>query len=386
LRGSAFGLADIAETVEIDTPRLLLVVDQFEELFRYGDEASGATKAGMREEGRAFIELLLAATSRKHGRLQVCVTMHSDFFGACSAYKGLAEAVSASQFLVPLPGREQLEEAIRKPVEKAGAAIEEALVQRLLVDVEEETDQLPLLQHTLRRLWELAGGDPRTMREADYVTVGRIAGSIDRKAEAVRGALRKANATDLRTLELVMKALTDLDVRDRATRRPQRRSELIALLRDRGFTDQRAAEASLERVLASLEAEDTSFVQLGDGDDPEIDIGHEALIRTWTRLAGPQRDFAKGWLREERDDGEKWREYVRRAAEGPRLTARERKWVRKHSLGEAWSRRYGNRWLDVKRLIRRSFWLGAGRKSLIAIGLLLFAFAAFALFLRASRS
>ena len=371
LRASAFGLADIAETVEVDTPRLLLVVDQFEELFRYGGEAKGSVKAGMREESRAFIELLLAATRRKHARLHVCVTMRSDFFGACSAYEGLAEAVSASQFLVPLPGREQLEEAIREPVQKADALIEEALVQRLLVDVEEETDQLPLLQHTLRRLWELANGDPRTMREADYMTVGRIAGSIDRKAEAVRDALGNANFSDLKTLELVMKALTDLDVRDRATRRPQQQSELTALLLDRGFADWRAAEASLERVLAALKAEDTSFVQLGDGDDPEIDIGHEALIRSWKRLAGPQRDFVEGWLREERNDGEKWREYVRRADEGPRLSARERKWARRHSLGEAWSRRYGNRWPDVKRLIRRSFWLSATWKSASVIGLLL---------------
>jgi hypothetical protein len=279
--------------------RLLLVVDQFEELFRYGDEASGATKAGMREEGRAFIELLLAATRRKHARLQVCVTIHSDFFGACLAYKGLAEAVSASQLLVPLPGREQLEEAIRKPVEKAGAAIEETLVQRLLVDVEEETDQLPLLQHTLRRLWELADGDPRTMKEADYVTVGRIAGSIDRKAEAVRGALR--NATDLRTLELVMKALTDLDVRDRATRRPQRRSELIALLRDRGFTDQHAAEASLKRVLASLEAEDTSFVQLATGTTPRSISGTRLLSGAGRALrvrsaTSPQAGYARNGM------------------------------------------------------------------------------------------
>jgi WD40 repeat protein len=377
LRASAFGLADIAEAVEIDTPRLLLVVDQFEELFRYGDEATGAAKAGMREESRAFVELLLAATRRKHARLHVCVTMRSDFFGACSAYEGLAAAVSASQFLVPLPGREQLEEAIRKPVEKADAVIEEALVQRLLVDVEEETDQLPLLQHTLRRLWEIAGGDPRTMREADYVTVGRIAGSIDRKAEAMRDALGQRNSADPRTLELVMKALTDLDVRDRATRRPQRRSELVALLLDRGFADRRGAEASLDRVLASLKAEDTSFVQLGDEDDPEIDIGHEALIRSWTRLAGPKRDFAEGWLREERNDGEKWREYVRRASEGPRLSARERKWVRKHSLSEAWSRRYGNRWQDIKSLIRRSFWHSALWRSAVAISLLGFAYVLF---------
>ena len=201
-----------------DAPRLLLVVDQFEELFRYGEESSGAARAAMREEARAFVELLLAAGKREGGRMHVCITMRSDYFGNCSAYVGLAEAVSASQFLVPLPLRGQMEEAIRKPVAQAGGSIEEALIQRLLVDVVEEFDQLPLLQHTLRRLWERASGSPRTMHEADYVAVGRIAGSIDRKAEGVLKALTEKNPMDRITLERVMKALTDLDERDRATR------------------------------------------------------------------------------------------------------------------------------------------------------------------------
>ena len=82
-----------------------------------------------------------------------------------------------------------MEEAVRLPVSNAGGKIEEALVQRLLVDVVEEVDQLPLLQHTLRRLLGEASGGPPTMREADYVAVGKIAGSIDKKAEDdTRGA------------------------------------------------------------------------------------------------------------------------------------------------------------------------------------------------------
>ena len=179
LRASAFGLAEIVDTLDTAAPRILLVVDQFEELFRYGEEASGAARAGMREEARAFVELLLAATEAPEGQLHVCVTMRSDYFGNCAAYAGLSEAVSASQFLVLLPLRGQLEEAIRGPIAKVGGLIEEALVQRLLVDVEGQADQLPLLQHTLRRLWEEASGSPPTLRVADYVTVGRVAG-VDR--------------------------------------------------------------------------------------------------------------------------------------------------------------------------------------------------------------
>ena len=358
LRASAFGLAEIAETLRPDAPQLLLVVDQFEELFRYGEESSGAARAAMREEARAFVELLLAAGKREGGRMRVCITMRSDFFGNCSAYVGLAEAVSASQFLVPLPLRGQMEEAIRGPVAKAGGSIEEALIQRLLVDVVEEFDQLPLLQHTLRRLWERASGTPRTMHEADYVAVGRIAGSIDQKAEAVLKALTEKNPMDRTSLERVMKALTDLDERDRATRRPQKLSELRALVTDSLGVDPEVAEASLSRALDTLKTEDTSFLQFGEGDDPEIDIGHEALIRSWKRLAGSKLNFAEGWLREERADGEKWRGHVRRASEGLQFAWKEQsdlpKWLREHSLGEIWTQRYGNQWREVAELRVRS--------------------------------
>jgi hypothetical protein len=382
LRASAFGLAGIAETLRTDEPRLLLVIDQFEELFRYGDEASGASRAGMREEARAFVELLLTAARSSAERLQICVTMQSDYFGACSAYVGLAEAVSASQLLIPLPQREQLEDAIRKPVALAGAVIEERLVQRLLVDVEEERDQLPLLQHTLRRLWEQASGEPRTLREEDYMAVGRIAGSIVKKAEAVVAALCKTNSADLATLECVMKALSDLDERNRASRRPRKRSELLVLVSER-MAPPSAAAASLDRVLALLRADDTSFLVIGDGDDPGVDIRHEALIRSWTRLSGPYQDFASGWLREERNDGERWRDYVRRADEGAVLGLRDLATLydraRRHEFGEVWSRRYGEQQERVKLLKRRSrnVWAGVGAIIVVLVAALLWAGATF---------
>ena len=372
LRASAFGLAEIAETLRPDAPRLLLVIDQFEELFRYGDEASGTMRAAMREESRAFVELLLTATQSAPVRLRVCITVRSDYFGACSAYVGLAEAISASQFLIPLPHREQLDDAIRKPVARAGAVIEEGLVQRLLVDVEEEQDQLPLLQHTLRRLWEQASGEPRTMREKDYVEVGKIAGSINKKAESIVAALSRTNSYDLATLECVMKALTDLDEHDRTTRHPRKRSELLALVSERVATTPVSAAASLDRVLGALRAEDTSFLLVRDGDDPGVDISHEALIRSWVRLSGPRRDFSSGWIREERDDGERWREYVRRAAEGATLGSRELRmlsaWPTSRGFGKAWSRRYGNQWEQVEELKQRS--AHAERRQRIGMGLL----------------
>jgi WD40 repeat protein len=370
LRASAFGLSEIAQILKPTAPNLLLVIDQFEELFRYGDEATGAAKAGMREEARAFIELLLTATGSGDAGVHVCVTMRSDFFGNCSAYPGLALAVSGSQFLVPLPGRAQLEEVIRKPVAQACACVEEELVQRLLVDVEEEVDQLPLLQHTLRRLWDSAGTS-RVLRSEDYVQVGRISGSIDHQAETVRNRLTKAGPIEAAILERVMKALTELNDHDLATRRPQVRGALLALVDPAITANSEAAKVSLDRVLAALSSEETSFLQIGEDSDPEVDIGHEALIRGWKRLSGDAGNFASGWLREERDDGERWRGYVRRAQEGPLLWFREclrlSNWQRRGYLGKAWSARYGDRWADVIRLKRRSLQRSLGVSGLVVI-------------------
>ncbi|MDM0002981.1 WD40 repeat domain-containing protein [Variovorax sp. J22P240] len=358
MRASAYGLAKIAEDLRPDATHILLIIDQFEELFRYGDEAVDGARAAMREEGRAFVELLLTEAANQKTRIHCCVTMRSDFFGNCSAYAGLAEVVSEAQFLVPFPTRDQLERAIRQPVQLAGAKIEEAVVQRLLVDVEEETDQLPLLQHTLRRLWERSSGNPREIREDDYIKVGRIAGSIENKAESLLAHLCAKNAADGLSVQLAMKVLTDLDARDRATRRPQRRSELLAVITGAPGADALLANSSLNRVLDAFGAEDVSFLQLGAGDDPEVDLGHEALIRGWTKLAGPKRDFTSGWLFEDREDGERWRGYVRDAREGVRLSVAEqhrlKRWRKTHSLSDAWSRRYGGGWDEVALLLRSS--------------------------------
>ncbi len=385
LRQSAFGLSEISHQLAPDAPRLLLVVDQFEELFRYGEEAQGAEKAAMEEESRAFVELLLTASSQNTNRLHIVLTMRSDFFGNCAAYAGLAEAVSASQYLVPLPRRVQMETIIRQPIVDAGGSVDEMLVQRLLLEVAEQTDHLPALQHTLRRLWEMAlnTSGTRWLREQDYQTIGGITGSIDFKAEQIATELKKAHAEDFITLEWVMKAITDLDEQGRATRRPQKRSALCKLVAE-VMGNQQTAEASLNRVLTALVNEEISFIQLGSGDDPEVDIGHEALIRSWERLCGKrfilvaiegekvslgdkkslrhgyneEHNFETGWLVEERDDGRHWRDLVRRKKNKQSLHLADawqtRQWIKKKKIGPVWTNRYGDAWETIHQFLHNS--------------------------------
>ena len=345
LRASCFGLAEIASGFPPENELRVLVVDQFEELFRYGEEARGGTAAAMREEARAFVELLLTAAAAA-GRLNIVITMRSDFFGNCAAYPGLAEAVSRSQYLVPVPGRDQLEEAIRRPIDAAGATIDGALVQRLLIDVEEETDKLPLLQHTLRRLWESAAGASRHLGESEYAAVGGLAGSIDVQASRIAERLEgdTEHPGDGATLKQLMQALTDFDTHGRATRRPQKRSALIELLADGNPARSNAVTASLDRAMEPLRAEDTSFLRIGlEESDPVVDIGHEALIRSWRRLSGPDRDFASGWLREEARDGLNYR-YIRQhvlSSPGQPLSGSPISWWGARNPTGKWAERYG---------------------------------------------
>ncbi|MCB1935270.1 MAG: WD40 repeat domain-containing protein [Nitrosomonas sp.] len=358
LRQSAYGLAEISQQLESDASRLVLVIDQFEELFRYGEEAHGAEKAAMEEESRAFVELLLTAASHPSGRLHIILTMRSDFFGNCAAYEGLAEAVSASQYLVPLPRRDQMHDIIRKPILDAGGAIDETLLQRLLLEVAEQTDHLPALQHTLRRLWEIAPVDSgkKRLSEADYQIIGGIAGSIDFKAEQIAAELKQIHPEDFNTLERLMKAITDLDEQGRATRRPQKRSALLALLYE-AVKDHQKAEASLDHVLKALAREEVSFIQLGVGDDPEVDIGHEALIRSWCQLCGEDRQFKTGWLVEEREEGRYWLDLLRREKNKLGLYFTEAwetlRWIKRKRIGPIWASRYGNTWDVVNRVIRK---------------------------------
>ena len=88
--------------------------------------------------------------------------MRSDYLGDCSEIPGLAEAVNEGEYLIPRLPRDQKRDAIEKPIGVGGAKIAPLLVQRLLNDVGDDPDQLPVLQHALMRMWEAwaAGGEP----------------------------------------------------------------------------------------------------------------------------------------------------------------------------------------------------------------------------------
>ncbi len=151
LRRGSLGLVDaVRQAVMAGDENLLVVVDQFEEIFRFARVATGEQYGN---EAAAFIKLLLEASSQRVVPIYVVLTMRSDYLGDCSQFWGLPEAINESQYLIPRLTRDRLREAITGPVAVGGGKITPRLVNRLLNDVGDNQDQLPVLQHLLMRSW-----------------------------------------------------------------------------------------------------------------------------------------------------------------------------------------------------------------------------------------
>ncbi|MDP8957524.1 MAG: hypothetical protein M3N24_11345 [Actinomycetota bacterium] len=243
--------------------QLLVVVDQFEELFTLcRDDAVR----------RTFVATLLGATRRIDARTVVVITMRADFYHRAARIPELAEALSSSQFVVtPLDG-EGLEQAIRQPAQVAGVKFEEGLVGRILTDVAGEPGVLPLLQHALLELYE--GRTDHVITRAVYEDIGGVSGALARRAEAVWNSF---NRDEKEAARRILLRLTEPGEGTEDTRRRASLSELI---------DERTAASDVEAVVRELADARlvTTSAEPSTG-TPYVEVAHEALIRGWPRLA-----------------------------------------------------------------------------------------------------
>lgn len=186
---------------------ILIVVDQFEELFRF---AMNTTNADNKNKAITFVNILLALSRNEALPIYTILTMRSDFIGDCSQFLGLPEALNESQYLVPRLTREQLKNAIEGPIRLYGKKINPALTSKLLNDVQIVTDALPLLQHALLRIWDYAmqKNQNNELKLEDYVAVGGIEKALSNDADA---ALNGLDEEERHIAELMFQALTTID-------------------------------------------------------------------------------------------------------------------------------------------------------------------------------
>lgn len=147
---SSYGLVDGVAKAGLKTgEKVLVIVDQFEEIFSY--RKIGHAEA---EEADLFVQQLLRASVEPGVPVFVMLTMRTDYLGHCALFRNLAEALNEGTYLVPRMTRHDQEEAIRSPLAVSGVEIEPAVVDFLLNAAEANRDELPVLQHLLKRLWE----------------------------------------------------------------------------------------------------------------------------------------------------------------------------------------------------------------------------------------
>ncbi len=391
LRRGPLGIVDAFRQAALpDDTRLFLLVDQFEELFRFRRDPDRSRAADL---AISFVSLLLEASAQHRLDIYVAITMRSEYLGLCDAFADLPEAINDGLYLVPRMTREQVREAIEEPIRLSGADISARLVDRLLNDLSfleqapaeggangrpgvagEEgptraPDQLPVLQHALTRLWaEWAAEQPRGARIdlAHYERVGRLGASLSNDADQCLAALTRRRQ---QVAALLFRRLTEVTPDGRKVRREARLGEIC------GIADSPPAE--VVAVVEPFRDEGRSFLMPPRGveltAESVIDISHESLIRQWERL----REWTDGEARSAAiyrrlaHDATRWKEGKGSLWRNPELRE-AREWCRDQRPTDAWAARYGGDLALALEFLRRSqrrHWL---RASVSAWGALAF--------------
>ena len=287
LRRSFHGLIDVVKRLKIEG-NLLILVDQFEEIFRFKREDN-------REEAIQFVNLLLNAIRQDEVPIHIMITMRSEFLGDCTDFLGLPEVISNSQFVIPRLSRSQYRQAIIEPAKKHNKDLTNSFVSAVLNDIEDAQDQLPSLQHCLMRIWNLSNGNTEVIDHTHYHNKQRIHDALNYHAQEIFEALKPEQQL---LAQRIFRCIVELGAENTGIRRPQTLKEILAVV----------GEDNREEIIKVLDAYRadganmlrpfTSEKEILQNDD-KIDITHESLMRVWERL--------KYWITEEANDANLYR-------------------------------------------------------------------------------
>ncbi len=332
------GLADLLRENPLPPKtNLLIVVDQFEEIFQ-------ASHGANLDEKQAFIALLLASVRQTEFPVYVMTTMRSEFLGEVALFQGLTEMMNASQFIVPLLDVAQQRRAIVEPAQFAGGEVDAALVERILQEMANEPDQLPLLQHCMMRIWLRAQGrispaqaDERRIRLTleDYTAIGGFKNAISHHADETFWKLTKPQQ---QITERIFRRLADRRVDRRYLSMSASISDMAAI-----------AGVSPEEIIEIIEIfrhPERRFL-LPDAEvplrpDSLVSFSHESLVRQWQQL--------RAWVEQEARSADIYRHLEQTARlwqhgkaalwQSPDLE-HALEWGAEERPTESWAKRYG---------------------------------------------
>jgi hypothetical protein len=305
---------------------LVLIIDQFEELFTLSDDEAERVR---------FLNLLVTTLLDPYSRLRLVVTLRADFIDRPLQYVDFGEMVrQRTEFVLPLTP-DELEQAITQPAARQGLTWQPGLVTTIITDVGDQPGALPLLQYTLTELFEQREGRQLTL--AAYHATGGVLGTLAHRADDIYAGLDEAGRAAARQLflRLVTPGEGTGDTRRRVLR---------AELEDLAAASSEAGENIIQSPKTGIRDVIDQFgkhrLLTFDRDPvtrtPTVEVAHEALIREWGRL--------RGWLNQSRADvrmqrqlaaaAESWRDAGREVSyllHGSRLTQFEA-WVAETGL------------------------------------------------------
>jgi DNA-binding SARP family transcriptional activator len=303
----------VGELLPADS-ELLLVVDQFEELFTLVADDPRRVR---------FLEQLVAAARSPASRMRIVVTLRADFYDRPLSYRGFGDLLAARTEAVTPLSVEELRCAISGPAERLGITVDPSLVADVIADVVTQPGALPLLQYALTELYELRRDSSLT---ADaYHEIGGVSGALARRAEDICGRLNETGKEATRQLFLRLITLGHDESED--TRRRVLRVELTSLQVDRDAIDNVIDIFGARRLLSF----DRDPVTRG----PTVEVAHEALLG-WPRL--------RTWVNEGREGLRAHRRLTEAAHEWQRMNRDEDLLYRGARLAEAveWRRSHSD--------------------------------------------
>jgi energy-coupling factor transporter ATP-binding protein EcfA2 len=339
LRSGENGLIEVCKYLQSEkNENIFFLVDQFEELFRYRAEANEENPEAV-NDAQLYVKLFLTAVKQNEVPVYVALTMRSDFIGECSAFSGLTQLINDSNYLVPQMTREQKRAAIEGPVSVAGGKISARLTKRLLADVGNDQDQLPILQHALMRTWDYwmmnrDPGEPIDLRH--YNAVGKMSQALSLHANESYDEL---TLREKEIAEVLFKSITEKNQDNKGLRRPCRLG-LIAELAE-------ASESEVIQVVNHFRRPGRSFLMPAAHvpltSDSLIELSHESLMRIWNRL--------EGWVEDESESAAMYKRLSEAAAmyqigktglwRPPDLQL-ALNWQKKQKPTREWAERYDN--------------------------------------------
>jgi len=331
-----------------DDDNVLVLVDQFEEVFRFAglDEPAAAaqTTSRRRNESLQFAALLLETAQQTERPVHVVLTMRTDFIGDCDQFDGLPEAINTGQFLVPRLSWRQLELAITGPLRVPGfeCEIDRAIVDHMLNAASHERDALPLVQHALLRMWlTAAGSDAQHPRDGEstrhitetehYLPIGSLSHALNLHATELYESLA---AGQQRIAERLFRCLAVRSPKGQLIRRLTSIQEVADVA---GVTPGEVIE-----VVEVFRQPGVNFLLTSPAGTPtaatSIDISHESLLRQWKLL--------QKWIEEESEAAAGYRRLIDAVNQGEGVIDSVRldraiEWRDAVRPTPAWAKRYG---------------------------------------------